>query len=285
MAEPPSNERLYCWEQIARANPLFRISHAFAPKALADRLLPLYALFAALEQLCAQTSEAEVRHRKLDWWRTECLVSGPAASDHPVLRELTRSGAAACLEKAVLTQLLDSAEVRLDGPAPVDARELEALCRMIGHPQCALESAVADNGGAVRMPVTAACIGLAQLLRESAGQGGTVRFWWLPLNLMARHGVSRADLAQDIDSAPARALFAEVLQLGRCWAPTPVQEVETAAGGIPALRHLAVHAQLQRNAVRRLKGVRPSEYRTALRRAGPRELFQAWRAASRVSRR
>jgi len=285
MAEPPGNDRLYCWEQVARVNPLFRISHAFAPNALSPRLLPLYALFAALEQLCSQTIDAELKRRKLAWWRSECLDRGPVASDHPVLKELTRSGAAAHLDQAGLAQLFGSVEQRLDTPAPADEAEFESLCRKTGEPLCALEFAVTANGRETAVPATAACLGLAQLLRESTGQGGEHRFWWLPLNLVARHGVSRSDLARDRDAPLAQALFAEVLRPAHSWAPKSAQEIQRAADESASLRHLAVHAHLQAQAVQRLRSMRPGNYRVALRRAGWLELFQAWRAARRVTRR
>lgn len=285
MAEPSGNDRQFCWEQVARVNPLFRISRVFAPSGLSDRLLPLYALFAALEQLCAQASEAEIKRRKLDWWRSECLDRGPTESDHPILRELTRSGAARHLDRNVLAQLFDNVELRLDGPAPVNAKEFDALCRMTGSPQCMLECAVIANQRAVQAPATAACLGLAQLLRESTGQGSAHRFWWLPLNMLARHGISRSDLEKDVDAPPARDLFAEVLQRGRWWPADSRREVEQAAGGLANVRHLAVHAQLQSYVVQRLGGRRPSDYQADVRRVGWGGLLQAWRAARSVSRR
>lgn len=285
MVEPPGNDGLFCWEQVTRVNPLFRISRVFAPRAQSERLLPLYALFAALEQLCAQASEAEVRHRKLEWWRSECLDRELSASAHPILRELNRSGAAPHLDQEVLAQLFEGAALRLDGPAPVNLEEFEALCRMIASPQCSLEFAVTANVCDVQAPATAACLGLAQLFRESTGQGGAHRFWWLPLNLLARHGISRGDLEQDVDAPPVRALFSEVLQKCSAWAMQARREVGRAAGGAANLRHLAVHTQLQASAVQRLGDRPPSDYRAGVRRAGWGGLLQAWRAARSVSRR
>ena len=285
MAEQARNDRLFCWEQVTRVNPLFRISRVFAPGAVSERLLPLYALFAALEQLCTQASEAEIRYRKLAWWRSECLDRGLADSAHPVLRELTRSGAARRLDRKVLAQLFDGAGLRLDGPPPVNAEEFDALCRMTASPQCTLEFAVTANVCDVQAPATAACLGLAQLFRESTGQDGANRFWWLPLNLLARHGISRGDLEQDVDAQPVRDLLSEVLQRSSSWAMEARREVEQAAGGASHLRHLAVHTQLQASAVQRLGARRPSDYRAAVRRVGWGGLLEAWRGARNLSRR
>lgn len=284
MAEPLNNDQLFCWEQIARSNPLFRISRVFAPQFAGERLLPLYALFATLEHLCSQDSEAEIKQRKLEWWRRECLGQEPTSSDHPILRELTRSGAAAHLERTALKQLFDGAELRLDGPAPADFNEFEALCRLIGLPQCVLELAVFAAQPAPG-PATAACIGLSQLLREGVGPGGAARLWWMPLNLLARHGISRGELALAIDAPSAQALFAEVISRGGTWSKGAKQEMQRMTDAPAAARHLAVHAHLQIQAVQRLEGRRPGAYPAALRRVGWRQLYQAWRAARRFNRR
>lgn len=275
-----SNERLFCWEQVARINPLFRVSQSFAPAGQAERLLPLYALFSALEQLCANWTDAELVQRKLDWWRSECLAGDPAQSDHPILRELASHGALP--GRGLLGPLLEGAAGRLDGVAPADGDGLEALCRETGLPQCRIELDVMgeDPGGALAATPVAR-IGLAQLLRESMGQGRPNRFWWLPLNLLARHGISRAEVEQEIDSPVSLALFDDILgQAGRWKQP----DAATPNSLPPAARHLAVHAHLQQRALDRLRGRPPSEYATLLRRAGLAELLHAWRCARRVSR-
>ena len=275
-----SNERLFCWEQVARVNPLFRVSQPFAPAGQAERLLPLYALFSAVEQLCTQWSDAELARRKLDWWRSECLAGDPANSDHPILRELAKHSALP--DRGLLGPLLEGAAGRLDGVAPADGDGLEALCRETGLPQVRIElDALGEDPGGALATAPSARIGLAQLLRESMGQGRPNHFWWLPLNLLARHGISRAEVEQEVDGPVALALFSEILDQAGRWK----QPIVAAENSLPqAARHLAVHAHLQQRALDRLRGRPPSEYATALRKAGLAELLQAWRCARRVSR-
>ena len=86
-----TNERRFCWEQVLRTNRLFRISRVFAPASHSDRLLPLYALFGAVEELCSEHSDEDIARRKLDWWRNETQRMHVRGSDHPILRDSASS--------------------------------------------------------------------------------------------------------------------------------------------------------------------------------------------------
>lgn len=282
-----SNERLFCWEQVCATNPLLRISRIFAGHELAERLLPLYALFSVLEQVCSQSTEFELARRKLEWWRSECLQGRLANSSHPILKELRRTGAALTLDLGLLAHLFDTVEARLDAAAPADLDDLERLCRCVTEPQCQLESRLCAVDSSFEARVfAAACArnGLVQLIRESVGPGRAGRFWWLPLQLLARYGVSRSDLDQDPDLPAARELFGEILRQAQGWTGGGRRQQESALSYPPAMRHFVVYSHLQASVLRRLGGSRPSQYPRVLQRVGTAELLQAWRAARRVSR-
>lgn len=280
------NERLFCWEQVQAANPLFRISRVFAPEGQAGRLLPLYALFAMLERLCWNRSDVEVARRKLDWWRAECLQGEFERSAHPVLKEFVVSGAFRSVDRGLLVPLFDSVDSRLDALPTADLAALERLCSSVAEPQLALELAVCTGGDAAASAAFAAHLphmGLAQLFRESARSAQDGRFWWLPLNLLARHGISRAQLEQDLDAPAGQALFDDILDCAQRWGEAAVQS-NPGREARPAALHFVVSSQLQGCALQRLRKTRPSKYASALTRVGARELLQAWRVARRVSR-
>ena len=188
------NDRQFCWEQIQRGNRLFRLTHVFAAGDVAGRLLPLYALFASLEHICASVSDEDVAVRKLDWWR-QAMRSGDG--DHPVIAELRRNGASALMPEMAVTRLLDATQARLDMAPPPGSSELTALCIDFGRIQLELELAVSG----VTMPAGEELSGLAlrsgmmQVLRESMGRPDGRGFWWLPLDLMARYDLARAEIA------------------------------------------------------------------------------------------
>lgn len=281
-----TNERLFCWEQVQATNPLFRISRVFAPAGQAERLLPLYALFAVLEQLCSQWSDLDVARRTLDWWRFECQPGNIERSAHPILRELNRAKDRTALDQGALARLFDTAEARLIAFAPTDLDGLGRLCRFVAEPLYDLELGLCAGLDSFerRAPTACASNGLAQLIRESVGPGRAGRFWWLPLNLLARHGVSRTDVAERADAPAVRALFGDILGHSHEWARMPGAQHELAPNILAPMRHFVVFSHLQACILRRLRGSRPAQYPAAFRRAGAAELFQAWKAARRVSR-
>jgi len=274
-----SPDSLFCWEQIAKTNRLFRISRVFAPRAAAPGLLPLYALFSSIEQLCCDISDEEVALKKLNWWRAECLHQDPATSNHPILRAMQHSGAAEKLSRDRIAQLFDGAESRLDAAAPVTLEELESICRAVSEPMLALETSVCGYGNldAHIFARLAVQNGLVQLIRE----GGR---WWLPLNLLARHGVSRAD-----DSGPARqgalrALYAELPGIGSKWRGARIDWQDARAEERSALRHLFVISGLYARKLQRLDGCTPAEFAQEINSPRLPDLFEAWKVARQFSR-
>ena len=129
----PSNEVRFCWEQVLRTNRLFRISTVFAPADRARQLLPLHALFGAVEEISSKHSDEDLARRKLDWWRQECARLENQGSEHPILRELLDSGAYQAMRKDSLAQLFDDAESRLDPRPPPDVDGLKSLCSISGR--------------------------------------------------------------------------------------------------------------------------------------------------------
>ena len=134
-SQTETNELKFCWEQVLRTNRLFRISQIFAPADRAAQLLPLYALLAAVEEVCSDFSDEDVARRKLDWWRNECARSITHGSDHPILRQLERTGALHVLPRDSLEQLFIDAESRLDPRSPENPDGLRKRCRQIRGPQ------------------------------------------------------------------------------------------------------------------------------------------------------
>jgi len=281
-----TNERRFCWEQVLRTNRLFRISRVFAPASHVNRLLPLYALFGAVEELCSEHSDEDVARRKLDWWRNETQQMDVRGSDHPILRELAQSGAGALLRSDSLERLFVDAESRLD-PAPLTSMEdLRERCRQLSQARFELELSlwgrVQDHEPSVA--AVAVSSGLAQLFREAARRAAPGNYWWLPLSTLAQHGVGRAEIDQAEGTEPVRALFEDII--GEC-CERSLQAMPNAtsplSAGEPA-RHLLVIAALESHALGRVAAGRSRQVAPELNRVGLPQLFRAWNVARRVSR-
>ena len=282
-----SNEQLFCWEQVAKTNPLFRVSHNFASPAQGRVLLPLYALFSVVEEACSSFSDEDLARSRLAWWRQECLGRDPGPGSHPVIRELTRHAQLGCREQHWLARLLDDAESRLDEAAPANLGELQHRCGQVSQPQLELELSLcgADESRADR-PRTGqgGRMGLVQFLRESLRRRDTGAYWWLPLDLLARHGISRAEAQRAATANEARALFGEILTNAQAWGdglPLPDPGWPEQAD---AVRHLRVQGSLQAGLLRRVGAGGPERFGVEMNRATPGDLFRAWKAARQGNR-
>lgn len=276
-----SNDRLFCWEQISRTNPAFRVSQVFATREDASRLLPLYALFAIVEQICSGSSDVELAHRKLDWWRIECSPNNLRASRHPVLREFQRTGAVDHLAQDLVHSLLDSAESRLEGQALIDISALKAFCIATQRPQFDLEMAISNPGENAHEPDRGvlARTGLLQLIRESACRSEQGAYWWVPLNLLARHGINRSALVESSGSAEANTLLSELIRESDSWVSSST--ASPAQGNARALRNYFAITGINTRIINGLKGVSPNDYAKELRRIRISDLVVAWRCARR----
>lgn len=271
----------FCWEQIGKGNPAFRISRVFASRREAERLLPLYALFSSIEQICSSITDEDVARSKLNWWRMECLQHDPARSRHPVLRELDRTGVR--LGRDSLVRLFDDADARLDGIAPPDLDGLRDLCVRLHRPQVELElgaSGWPDAADGIDDGCSASA-GLLQLIRESAGRSGRGRFWWIPMNLLARHGVSREQLRDEPGSAAGGELLTDVVGRGAGWGGALPRARKTESGRTP-YRHLLAIGGLYAGKLKRLARTTPDRYPDELGRQGLPELIAAWKGARRA---
>jgi phytoene/squalene synthetase len=280
------NHRRFCWQQVDVHQPLFRISHVFAPAELADRLLALYAFFSAIESVTSTVSDDAVALRKLDWWREETNRMGSQTSAHPIVAELQRSGAAECIPMSLVEDLLLNAVSRLDSPASASVDELEVLCEANGRAQVGLELAVCEAGEGI--PVSMARfpfqVGRALLLRDAVYHGN---FWWVPLDLLARHGLNRSQILSADHQDSAARLMADILQ------PDTLKPQDSGAivEDISVIKiqakhkykHLYVQDALNRNFVKNLKKTSPVSYGKRLAGSSMSGAFSAWRAARRFS--
>lgn len=252
---------------------MFRLSRIFAAKSTADGLLPLYALFASVEQICAVGIDEAVARQKLNWWREECLAREIASSEHPVLRELQRTNVASSLDRPALAELFAGAEFRIDAAAPSGSDELLQICQGISQPQIDLELSIYGVDKQVTLhPGQAAINGLLQLIRER-------RNWWLPLKLLARHGLNRDAFADSSQAEATDLFFQELLLLAGEWGGAPELPVDRKPNRFPETRHLFVINSLNTRKLESLQKLQVADWIIELNRLRPSDVFAAWRIA------
>ena len=281
MAQADNNQE-FCREKVLRSNPLFRVSHLFTPADLAGQVLALHALFASIDQLNSEIGDEFVARRKLDWWRTELSPENISKSNHPVVRYLIETGAASSLPGKSFELFLDTAEVRLAAQAPTDQEELSLLCELIYQPRIIMECALSQDGTpGFNVGEMAQTGGLLQLIRESNASKNNA-LWWVPLNVLARFGVTRAGLGSDPDSQNARGVFEAVFENCNKLKSQPAISGQQNMAPSRGLVHLHVLALLQSRQLEQLRKIEPSSYCEELNRWRFADLLAAWNAARRM---
>jgi phytoene synthase len=280
-----NNDRLFCREQVLRTDPAFRMSHLFAEKAFQDRLLALYAFFSVIEQVCSSMSDQSVAERTLAWWRVEMQAGAGTPSSHPVLTELRRSGAADNMPSRLIKNLLDEAGYRIDAPAPAGEAELEQLCLRTGRPLVELELAVCgvDETDPASLGGLVARRGFMQLIRENLAQTGERSSWWLPLDLLARHGLARADLFTAAAAHPAKLLMTDILGIKSFEKPSFLVKNSDISNKKQGDRHLFVYDALARRKLKCMNSNSPVDYPEELAKLGVGDLLACWKTARRFS--
>jgi len=281
MSKEKTNDDLFCWEQVLRTHRVFRISQVFATRQTAEKLLPLYALFSAIEQICSTISDEEVARSKINWWRMEILQKLPGESLHPIVKQLTRTGAMNDLPVGSIATLLDSAESRLDSQAPADLTDLKQRCVETQQPQFELELAVCGSKSDFigDESFNLARSGLLQLIRESEGRKEQGAYWWVPLNLLARHNVGRADLSGGSNSGEVTALMADIVTAREFWGHESAGSFTGKSEESQNMRHFFAINALYKRQLRRLDGLIPERFPAVLNKTGLGDLFRAWKSA------
>ncbi|MFC1690154.1 squalene/phytoene synthase family protein [Pseudomonadota bacterium] len=280
--EGQHNDRLFCWEQVNKTYPAFRISQVFVSREVASSLLPLYAFFSIVEQICGGSSDEELARSKLAWWRMECSPEKLAGSRHPVLQELRRTEAFRPMGPELITRLLYVAESRFEAHPPGDISELYDRCEKWARLQ--LEMEIAASGilpGVFEVPAELLKrIGMLQLLKESAGKKEQGAFKWIPLKSLARHGVSRSDFVDEPESEGVLALLNDLVNHGQLLSPHAAAIVDGKAD-LSGMRNFFAINGLHASKLRNLKTLSLDSYASEVSRIRFSDLLTAWASARR----
>jgi phytoene synthase len=179
------------------AEPEGRLVQNFLAPVLRDRHAASAALVFELEEVALGIGESTVAEAKLGWWRDELERTGDGAARHPLTQALAASVPDAPYA-ALAAPLLELYRFE-------SASDDTALERVIGpwvSAQGALAAAITGSEAAAWSPAALARRFLTRRLRQLAGQARLGRLW-LPLDLMAAHGLTRH--AFDADGGPAAA--------------------------------------------------------------------------------
>lgn len=279
------NQQLVCRELAFSADPLFRISHVFADREVSDSLVALCAFFAAIDETCSAISEEEVAARKIAWWKAEADALLNGVGVHPISKELQRTGAAGLMSAGWVTKLMDSARLRMEAPPPADVDGLAVYALAVGMPRLQLELAVCGVKpvGEEALAGIAARRGIYALIRGSLLASDERKNWWIPSNLLARHGLTRAAFALQEHRDSAGEISREILNIDGILSPLSDGLIADISDKKQYLKQFISYDYLLVDKFKNMKKTSYISERGCWEKVRLRDLITCWRAARRVN--
>ena len=148
-----------------------------------------------LAEAALRIRETPVAAAKVGWWRDELAAAAAGQTRHPVTRQLFADGRSGTLGAAPWVLLADSALTLIDRPPPSDhaalLRQYRPLAAAITRVESLLAFGVANEDDVENDATLWTIDRLARELPHATADADTLP---LPLDLLARHGLTRADI-------------------------------------------------------------------------------------------
>jgi phytoene synthase len=260
-------------EKWLAAHPEQRMVALFLDPTLRLRASAFGCLAHEIEEAAFGISDTQVAAAKLNWWQQELFNAAAGHPRHPITQLLFSEADVAAIPARDWRALIDGALEQLDVAGPASLDDLIARLDPFFSAAANLESKLLC-GGRANPESDAALWTLAHLLHALARPQPDANL--LPLDLCARHGLTRAQFAQP---APERdALIRDFLG--------DIEREIAGALGIASARPLglSVRARLDRKLVARARAAR-DPLRYLAQHAHPHawsSLWAAWREARRA---
>jgi phytoene synthase len=200
----------YCQEKAAASGSSFYYSFLFLPPERRRAITALYAFCREVDDVVDECTDAAVARAKLAWWRNEIAAAYRGGAQHPVARALAEVAPRYNLPEARLNEIIDGMQMDLDYNRYPDFATLERYCHRVAGVVGLLSAEI--FGYADRRTLDyAANLGLAFQLTNivrDVGEDARRNRIYLPLDELARHGISETDILQGRETDNFKKLMA-----------------------------------------------------------------------------
>jgi phytoene synthase len=211
----------HCEALVRAADKDRHLAGLFAPAPARRHLYALHAFAAEIARVPEAVREAAAGEIRLQWWRDALGGVGSEAAGNPVAAALFDTVAQCALPSEPLIRLIDAHGFDLYDDAMASLAELDAYAEATAGTLFALGAAIL--GGAGGPPAAAGetariaaaarpagiAYGVAQRLRAFPRDAAR-RKLFAPLDILARHGLTREEIEARQDSTGLRAALAEL---------------------------------------------------------------------------
>ncbi|MEJ5212209.1 MAG: presqualene diphosphate synthase HpnD [Burkholderiales bacterium] len=200
----------YCQERAAQSGSSFYYSFLFLPKEKRAAITALYAFCREVDDAVDECSDAQIARIKLAWWREELGNLYRGQPQHPVSRALLPAVRHHDLPREQFEEIIDGMEMDLEHHRYADFKALQLYCYRVASVVGQLAATV--FGASDRRTLKYAHdLGLAfqltNIIRD-VGEDARRNRIYLPLDELARFGVSEQDILAGRHTPAFRALMA-----------------------------------------------------------------------------
>ena len=199
----------YCQEKAAGSGSSFYYSFLFLPRARRRAITALYAFCREVDDTVDECRDLGVARSKLAWWRGEVAALYAGRPSHPVTRALAGALPHFNLPQEHLLEIIDGMEMDLGTVRYPDFKALHLYCYRVASVVGLLAAEIFGYRDR-RTLKYAHDLGLAfqltNIIRDVGEDARRGRIY-LPLDELARYGVTEADILNGRHSDNFRALM------------------------------------------------------------------------------
>jgi phytoene synthase len=203
------NPHDYCRERAAGSGSSFYYSFLFLPDARRRAIIALYAFCREVDDVVDETSDPAVARLKLAWWRDEVEAIYRGTPQHPVARALSDIVRPFNLERARLLEIIDGMQMDLEQNRYADFAALSLYCHRVAGVVGLLSAEIFGRTETATLDYAhdlGIAFQLTNIIRDLGEDARRDRIY-LPMEDLARYGVSAAEIIHGVESSGLRELL------------------------------------------------------------------------------
>lgn len=199
----------YCQQKTSESGSSFYYSFLFLPKQKRLAMTALYAFCREVDDIVDECTELKVAQVKLAWWRDEITNLFRDNPIHPVTKALQPHIHAFNLSEAHFQEIIDGMEMDLNFNRYQDFKQLQLYCYRVASVVGILSAQIFGFSNRKTLKYAhdlGMAFQLTNIIRD-VGEDARRNRIYIPLDDLAKYGVSEADILASKESAAVKQLL------------------------------------------------------------------------------
>ena len=199
----------YCQQKAAASGSSFYYSFLFLPKEKRLAITALYAFCREVDDIADECQDLHVAQTKLAWWHGEIKNLYLNTPQHPVSKALAPAIATYGLSEEHFHEIIDGMEMDLNFNRYEDFKQLQLYCYRVASVVGILSASIFGYSNRQTLKYAhdlGMAFQLTNIVRD-VGEDARRNRIYLPLDELAKAGVSEEDILQGRESATVKILM------------------------------------------------------------------------------